>query len=289
MLYRRFPESSNSEISILCSDITDPQVCTLLPGLTSQGINLFRLTKGTASNTDSSQKRQSCLSELKQAFSTIPEGSSGKNLLWDISTPLRTVEEIEQAAVDARSDLKSLGWQGAVFFLFHIDDAETLKLTRSPQIQGLTRMSGFEHIAAGFCTHGAAADELFRSMLERTGMWSFFGWTGNYANTGDTNLIIEAGRAGLGGIGIDPFSGGILEYPLPAARSVFSASPIPRIASEWALRYLWEFQDIISVCVQPLHELKLAEYAAFAAGGRPNSLTRSELALLEKAGSHYLT
>ncbi len=106
----------------------------------------------------------------------------------------------------------------------------------------------------------------------------------------------QAGRAGLeyaaakglGVIVMEPLRGGGLAARVPAeVQAVWDGAPVKRTPVEWALRFVWnrpEVSVVLSGMTEPAH---VEENVKLAEGGRPNSLTPEELALIREAKAIY--
>lgn len=96
-----------------------------------------------------------------------------------------------------------------------------------------------------------------------------------------------AAKRGIGVVATEPLRGGLLAHPNAAVKKIFSSAAVPRIPSEWALRWLWEKQELSCVLsdMNSLDDIMINCAAASAA--RPNSLPRSQLAVVEQAAAWY--
>jgi len=83
------------------------------------------------------------------------------------------------------------------------------------------------------------------------------------------------------------FAGGKL-VPVPAeAHKAYRTAPVPRSHEEWALRAVWEMQEVATVTIEPANDAQFQRACVFAETGRANSLPLRELAVLEKAAHAF--
>jgi predicted aldo/keto reductase-like oxidoreductase len=110
-----------------------------------------------------------------------------------------------------------------------------------------------------------------------------------YPDFGIAAAIGAAAARELSFISLDPFAGGALERVPPAVHEAFRDASVPRSHDEWALRGVWESQDLVSAVVYPESGEDLARKAILAEAGRANSLPSKELAVLAEAAAIFKT
>ncbi len=97
--------------------------------------------------------------------------------------------------------------------------------------------------------------------------------------------VRAAGGEGIPIIAFDPFAGGALEFPPAPVHELYREGPVPRSREEWALRAIWENQDVLTVVCPASGPAQLLGRIAFAETGRPNSLPARELAIISRAAA----
>lgn len=120
--------------------------------------------------------------------------------------------------------------------------------------------------------------------------WEFCQVQYNYLDT-----AFQAGSEGLqyasereiGCIVMEPLRGGALARLPEEVKAIFSEYAKPRGAVEWALRFALERQEVVTVLSGMGSAEQVRENAAIASAVRPNSMTRAELALVERAAAAF--
>jgi hypothetical protein len=106
----------------------------------------------------------------------------------------------------------------------------------------------------------------------------------------------QAGRAGLehaaqkgmGVIIMEPLRGGSLTLKLPKqVERVYDTAPVKRSPAEWGLRWVWNHPQVTVVLSGMNDEKHIDENLRIAGQAEPDSLTRKELAVIEKAVAQY--
>jgi predicted aldo/keto reductase-like oxidoreductase len=144
-------------------------------------------------------------------------------------------------------------------------------------------------VNAGFSFHGVS--DLFPNIVDAYD-WEFCQIQYNYLDTenqaGKKGLEYAASR-GLGVIVMEPLRGGTLGRPSPpsAVQEVWDTAQPKRSPVEWALRWVWNHPEVTSVLSGMNEESHIAENIAIAQNAYPDSLTESELQLIEKAAQTY--
>ena len=144
-------------------------------------------------------------------------------------------------------------------------------------------------INAGFSFHGTLDD--FRRIVDSYD-WDFCQIQYNYLDTenqaGKKGLMYAASK-GLGVIVMEPLRGGDLGRPSPpsAVAAVWDTGGQKRSPVEWALRWVWNHPEVTVVLSGMNEESHIAENIAIAENAHPNSLSESELQLIEKVSQTY--
>ncbi|HRZ66162.1 MAG TPA: aldo/keto reductase [Spirochaetia bacterium] len=140
----------------------------------------------------------------------------------------------------------------------------------------------------GFSFHDNLA--AFKRIVEGFGEWEFCQVQYNYLDrrhqAGDEGLAFAAERE-LGVIVMEPLRGGALARPSRQAREAFFKYPTPRMPAEWALRFVWDRQEVSTVLSGMGSADQILENCAVAEAAGANSLTRDELAVIDEAARIY--
>jgi len=278
MLYRHFPKIANKDFSILSlslagiSDGTEAK--SLLDQAVTLGINLIDAgfdPAGVASTARLLSDR--LLSETTgAAFSLLFEfrGNTAGEL-----------DALIAAAASAATDC---------FLLIYLADEASLARVKKDGILAMADTAKKGNRISGYGFAAPASPAIITGAAEAWGGWDFFRADCNYltaAGPDGEGGLNEALRAAalieLGCIASDPFAGGLLERQSQAVHEVFRNAPVPRSHDEWALRAVWEKQEVVTVVCKPADSADLLRKAIYAEAGRPNSLPGKELAVLEEA------
>jgi len=144
-------------------------------------------------------------------------------------------------------------------------------------------------VNAGFSFHGVSGD--FQGIVDAYD-WEFCQIQYNYLDTetqaGKKGLEYAASKD-LGVIVMEPLRGGTLGRPSPppAVQKVWDTAQPKRSPVEWALRWVWNHPEVTSVLSGMNEESHIDENIAIARSAHPDSLTESELQLIEKAAQTY--
>lgn len=140
----------------------------------------------------------------------------------------------------------------------------------------------------GFSFHDALP--VFKKIVDEYGAWEFCQVQYNYIDTafqaGDEGIRYAAARE-IGCIVMEPLRGGSLANVPPAVKDIFAEFERPRMAAEWALRYVLERQEVVTALSGMGSVEQVLENAAVASSARANSMTRKELALVERAAAFF--
>ncbi|AKB25048.1 Aldo/keto reductase [Methanosarcina sp. MTP4] len=143
-------------------------------------------------------------------------------------------------------------------------------------------------INAGFSFHGSGED--FRRIVDSYA-WDFCQIQYNFLdekNQAGTEGLEYAASKGLGVIIMEPLRGGKLASPVPpAVEDLWNEAPVKRTAAEWGLRWVWNHPEVTVVLSGMNEEAHVEENLEVAGEAYPNSLTETELQLVEKAEKKY--
>lgn len=160
--------------------------------------------------------------------------------------------------------------------------------------KGLIAGFGFRVGSAGPRTADAAAGDsardesafeaAVRAIAGASENWTL--WCADYsmANVPKLDRIVrELGEEGIPLLATDPFFGGALSNVAPEIHALYYAAPVPRAHEEWALRSIWENQNVLSAVIPTDSGADFAKRCIYAGAGRANSLPESELKVIRAA------
>lgn len=140
----------------------------------------------------------------------------------------------------------------------------------------------------GFSFHDALP--VFKQIVDEYEAWEFCQVQYNYIDTafqaGDEGIRYAAARE-IGSIVMEPLRGGSLANVPPAVKAIFAEYGKPRMAAEWALRYVLERQEVVTALSGMGSAMQVRENAAVASSARANSMTRKELDLVARAAAFF--
>lgn len=176
------------------------------------------------------------------------------------------------------------------YYLFHALNAE-----RWEKIRKLGGLAALERALAdgrirhiGFSFHDS--HETFKTILEGYDHWDMCQIQYNFMDTeyqaGEAGLKLAAQRH-VGVVVMEPLRGGALATAPHEIRKIFAEYPKPRLPVEWALRFVLERQEVVTVLSGMGSESQLWENAAIAESARPNSLTKKEMDIIHRARDVY--
>ncbi len=169
--------------------------------------------------------------------------------------------------------------------LVEVPDAGHASRLRTGDLIGALAALRREGKICGFGFSAPAEATVIETALDASDEWDCWSMPYNYLKGELAEAILQAGRAGLGLLALDPFAGGILEGVPAEVHELFRDAPVPRSHDEWALRAIWDSQEVTSVVLNPANGKSLTKAAILAEAGRPNSLLSRELDILKKASA----
>lgn len=186
--------------------------------------------------------------------------------------------------------LERLGVEQVDFYLLHSLDKgnwhravenEALEFLEQAQEQGRIKYVGFSF-----------HDDLpvFREIIDSY-PWDFCQIQFNYMDecyqAGLAGLKYAASK-GLGVIVMEPLRGGRLVKNVPQeVQELFNQAPVKRSPAEWAFRWVADHPEV-SLILSGMHSFQdVEENLAIMAEAKPNSLSKKEIALINKAKEIY--
>ena len=292
MLYRRFPKIPELEISALGyglmrlptmagdpSRIDEAKAETAFLAAVDEGVNYF----------DSAYVYHDQKSEPFAGAVVERHGLRDKVLLAT-KCPVWLVKERADWERLLNEQLARLRTDRIDFYLLHSLDAgrwETVrKLGGIEFLEKAKRDGRIGHF--GFSFHDSLP--VFKQIVDGYDGWEFCQVQYNYIDTafqaGSEGIAYAAARQ-IGTIVMEPLRGGALARVPEGVKSIFAEFGKPRMAAEWGLRFALERQEVATVLSGMGSERELRENAAVASSARPNSMTRKELDLIERAAAFY--
>jgi predicted aldo/keto reductase-like oxidoreductase len=140
----------------------------------------------------------------------------------------------------------------------------------------------------GFSFHDSLS--AFKEIIDGWDGWEFCQVQYNYVDrdyqAGEEGIAYAAERE-IGVIVMEPLRGGALASPPPQARAALAAYETPRMPAEWALRFVLDRQEVVTVLSGMGSVAQVWENAAVADAARANTLTPRELSALDAARAAY--
>lgn len=137
---------------------------------------------------------------------------------------------------------------------------------------------------AGFSFHDSYS--VFETIVNAWDGWEFCQIQFNYMDgdyqAGAQGLALAEAKA-LGVICMEPLRGGALAKVPDGVKAILASWGKPRMAAEWALRYVLDRQEIVTVLSGMDRPDQVWENAAVASSVLPNTMLDGEHAVLEKA------
>jgi len=186
--------------------------------------------------------------------------------------------------------LKRLRTDHIDFYLLHaLGDERWERVKRLGGLKFLEKAKNDGRIGhIGFSFHDSITT--FKKIIDEYQNWEFCQVQYNYIDTsfqaGDEGIRYAAARE-IGLIVMEPLRGGSLANVPPAVQAIFSEYGKPRMAAEWALRFVLERQEVVTVLSGMGNAMQVHENAAVASSARPNSMLRKELELIERATAYF--
>ncbi len=195
-----------------------------------------------------------------------PEGTSGeklKNLLEEVRSDARTFVEVRIGNPRA-----ALALQGNAFL------TAARALLNDGKLAGIGFSAPFQ-------------SETLRTALESFADWDFCTLELNYLAEGPDSLLAEMASRGMAIFARDPLASGKLAQVPPEVHEIFRNATVPRRHDEWALRSLWERQEITAILIEPENSFLFGVRTILAETGRPNSLPSAELSVIRNAAAEF--
>lgn len=270
MLYRHFPKIANLKFSILSIDLADPSSKNIADEIftvaSSYGVNLYR----AGSNVDHCRFLLDCEKKLNSdsSFYRILDftGKSTTELEIFLKNTKTDKPDILLLPINTEEDIENL-LKSKIFTAIE-------KATEEGRLLG-----------AGFSA--PPLPTLLRMSLSSWSGWTFFSTIFNYLHEDIIPVMLEASSEGISLLVTKPFENGELEQAPAKVHEVFRNAKVPRRHDEWALRGIWEQQEVTSVLSDSNSTFLTEIRCILAEAGRPNSLPSFELETLKTAAREF--
>ncbi len=288
MQYRTFPKIPNCQVSALgfgtmrlpllskdSSHIDYETTTAMCKFAYEAGVNYF----------DTAYPYHQGKSEIALGKALAQLGIRDKIYIADKCPPWK-IEKEDDFAIILEEQLQRLGTDYIDFYLLHALNADSWKKMKN--LQALTHLEEakakgkIRHI--GFSFHGSIST--FKEIIDSYDNWEFCQIQYNYLDENwqaGTEGLHYAATKNLGVVVMEPLRGGLLANPPKGIRDIFAHTDVPRLPSEWGLRWVWEHQEV-SVALSGMSTIdQMITNCATATTATPNSLPSSQLKVIEKA------
>lgn len=220
----------------------------------------------------------------------LKDGYREKVLLAD-KMPIWWAKEPEDQEKIFNEQLERVGTDYFDMYLIHNVDEhiwkrvlkfDTLEFIKKKQAQGKVKNIGFSF-------HGETP-EFFKEVLDYYD-WDFCQIQLNYMDTeiqAGIKGLHYAGEKGIPVVVMEPLKGGKLTDVLPESiQKYWDEAPIKRSPAEWALRWVANQPEVMSILSGVTNMDQLQENMHILSDAEPNSLSDDELKIIEKVGTKY--
>lgn len=292
MKYRKFPKIQDKEISVLgfgtmrlplinnTKEIDVETTRTIIKTAISEGVNYF-----DTAYPYHEEKSEVVLGKI------LKEESLRDSIYIADKCPTWLINDENDFEKILDEQLSRLQTDYIDFYLLHALNAtswEKIKKLHGLQFLEKAKRSGkIKHI--GFSFHDSF--DVFKKIIDEYNNWEFCQIQYNYidedtvekgANPG-WQALAYAGRKSIGVIVMEPLHGGLLATPPKNLLKIFASAETPRIPAEWAFKFVWESQDVVTA-LSGMNSLdQIFINCALASAATPNSLPQKELEVIEKA------
>ena len=209
--------------------------------------------------------------------------------------PVWNVEKEEDFYKILDEQLKKLQTSYIDFYLLHALNKDSWEKVK--KLNGLTflekaKAAGkIKHI--GFSFHDNL--ETFKKIVDEYENFEFCQIQYNYIDE-DTEKrpqnpgwqgLKYAGKKELGVIVMEPLRGGLLANPPVGVRNIFANAEVPRLPAEWAFRFVWENQEVVTALSGMNSEDQVLVNAAVASTAFPNSMPNAQIEVIKKAQAWF--
>jgi len=296
MNYRTFPKIDDCKISAIgfglmrlpllpnSEEIDKEKTRELVKLAINQGINYF----------DTAYPYHNGKSETVFGEIVKEENLRDKIYIAD-KMPVWNVEKEEDFYKTLDEQLKKLQTSYIDFYLLHALNKDSWEKVK--KLNGLTFLEKakaegkIKHI--GFSFHDNL--ETFKKIVDEYENFEFCQIQYNYIDE-DTEKrpqnpgwqgLKYAGKKELGVIVMEPLRGGLLANPPVGVRNIFANAEVPRLPAEWAFRFVWENQEVVTALSGMNSEDQVLVNAAVASTAFPNSMPNAQIEVIKKAQAWF--
>ena len=296
MNYRTFPKIDDCKISCLgfglmrlpllpnSQEIDKEKTRSLVKLAIEQGINYF----------DTAYPYHQKKSEIVFGEIVKEENLRDKIYIAD-KMPIWEVQKEEDFYRILDEQLAKLQTDYIDFYLLHamhkdawekVKNLNSLKFLEKAKAEGKIR-----HI--GFSFHDNI--DVFKQICDEYDGFEFCQIQYNYIDEDGEKRTQNPGWQGLkyaankelGVIIMEPLRGGLLANPPVGVRNIFAEAEVPRLPAEWALRFIWENQEVVTALSGMNSEDQVMVNCAVASTAFPNSMPTSQMEVIKKAQSWF--
>ena len=296
MNYRIFPKIKDCQVSVLgfglmrlpllqnSEEIDKEKTRKLIKLAIEQGVNYF----------DTAYPYHHGKSEIIFGEIVKEEKLRDKIYIAD-KMPVWDVKKEEDFYIILDEQLAKLQTDYIDFYLLHAMDAnrweQVKKLNVTNFLEHAKSQGKIKHIGFSFHDNYYA----FKKMCDEYDGFEFCQLQYNYIDEDGEKRTQNPGWQGLkyaaqkelGVIVMEPLRGGLLANPPIGIRDIFANADIPRLPAEWALRYVWESQEVITALSGMNDETQVLVNCAVAFTAFSNSMPKSQLEVVKKAQSWF--
>ncbi len=200
--------------------------------------------------------------------------------------PMWLVKEEEDLERLFNEQLTRLDTDYIDFYLLHSLSDKTWELVKKVSaikfLEQKKKEGKIRHI--GFSFHHEFST--FKSIIDHYSGWEFCQIQYNYLDEdyqAGTSGLDYANAHEIGVISMEPLRGGLLANVPKPVIDIFSVAKKPRTPFEWAFRWVWDHQGIITALSGMGKLEEIISNCAIASSGKANSLPSSQISVIEKA------
>lgn len=270
MLYRHFPKIANRKFSILSVDLAETQSKETAEHLfkiaLDSGINLYR----------AGNNPEHC-AFLSQCENNVDSSSEFSRIL-DFTG--KTTEELERFLTETKSSQRDL-------LLLPITSGTDVEILSKAKVLTAIEKATEQGRLLGIGFFAPPNPQCIKDAISEWSGWHFYSTTFNYLHEDLIPVMTEASNEGITLLVTNPFEDGKLEQVPAHVHEIFRNAKVPRRHDEWALRGIWEQQEVTSVLCKTDSTFLLNLRCILAVTGKPNSLPSFEQNTLKKAASEF--
>jgi predicted aldo/keto reductase-like oxidoreductase len=176
------------------------------------------------------------------------------------------------------------------FYLFHGLDNERWEKLQALEVTNWaeTKIDEGKIKHLGFSFHDDY--QVFKKIIDNYDNWTLCQIQYNYADSdyqAGTKGLKYAASKGLAVVVMEPIAGGNLAQPSNEIQTIWNQAKVKRTPAEWALQWVWNRPEVSVVLSGMSTREQVIENVESANRSSPNTLTRSELGLINQVKQKY--